>query len=267
MGNSRFKRGIMRQSAPTKNELVEMYDERMKALSNALQQLLAYTSKQNQTIATQIQEIAKQLEVADYRSLATMEMLETKGMLTVEQHSKHVEDLKIKNFDEQSAKDDEIRKLTAATGPAKIGQWATLRLSAVYGATIEVPSIKDAAKDTATLTNVNGGATEAVQPKETIANPNAGKAIEKFAIIRSKVQLGSGQLHPLLEQPVVGMNTGETKEFDLLLPQEFRELAGQTVKFKVELFSIKEEPKPAVVATPVPMEATNETASEIQGAA
>ena len=239
MSGGRFRRGIQRANMPTKQDMIESFDARLKALSEAMQQIHMMSMRQGQQISKRMAEMASELEIADYRSLATMEMLAEKGVLTTDAHSAFVEVLKIKDFNEQSEKDDIMRKLMPVGGPVALGQFATLRLWATYGSTLEVPNIK---KPVA-LVGESGQTEEVPTVKETIPNPKAGQPVNELSILRSKVQVGSGHLHALLEQQFVGMNVGETKEFSLTLPQEFGPLGGQTVNFKVELLDLKQAPE------------------------
>lgn len=254
---SKFRRGFRQPTDMTKGEIVRSYDDRLKALSNAIQQVLALTSRQTGAINQTLQNVAEQLEKADYRSLATMKMLAEKGVLTVEAHEEYTENLKIGEFNEQSAKDDLLRRLTLVQGPAKLGHVATVRIKAFNGPNLLVPSIKDATS----LTGVNGQqVTDKVPtPLEVIPNPNAGKPIDQLSALRSKVEVGSGQLHPVIEKEFVGMNVGETKEFTLNMPPEFKAFAGQEVKFEVQLFDLKELPPASVVAPEAKTDQISET--------
>ena len=56
---------------------------------------------------------------------------------------------------------------------------------------------------------------------------------------------------------MVGLKKGETKEFSLVMPKEFKTFAGQTLKFKVEVFDVREEPPKPVAAAPTPPPATD----------
>ncbi len=62
------------------------------------------------------------------------------------------------------------------------------------------------------------------------------------------VILGQHSLIPGFEENIIGMKKGESKIFEIKLPQDFREkdLAGKTAEFAVELRDLKEVEKPAL---------------------
>lgn len=246
----KFRRQMARQHQPSKNDIIEQYDKRLKALSNAIQQVVMLNNRQIEAISARVNEIGNQTDVADYRSLATMEMLNEKGILTTDAHDVYVTALKIKNFEEASAKDDAERKLIQVDRPSKLGDFVSVGIKAFYPDTIEIPAVKDV-----TLTGIDGSKSDepASTPQETIPHPQAGQQVDELTILRSKIQLGTSQFFPLLENELIGLARGEHKEFSLLLPKEFKKLAGQTVNFKVEVFDVREEPpKSATAPAPAP---------------
>ena len=57
-----------------------------------------------------------------------------------------------------------------------------------------------------------------------------------------ELTLGSGQFIPGFEEKVVGMAVGESKDLDLVFPEQYKaELAGKPVVFKVKLNEVKEK--------------------------
>jgi FKBP-type peptidyl-prolyl cis-trans isomerase 2 len=88
---------------------------------------------------------------------------------------------------------------------------------------------------------------------EKIPNPKAGEKIDRFCKLRSRIQLGSGELNPVIEKELVGLNVGDVKEFEFTMPTQIpdKEFAGKNVKFKVEVLDIKQEqPKPQTTTVP-----------------
>lgn len=217
---SKFKRGVLKSAAPTKGELQEMYEDRFKAISSAVQQVLMLASRQNQALASQLAELSRQVETVDFRSLATMDLLAEKGILTKDAHLAYVEAARIKEFEDKSAEDDKARNLTPAEGPVKIGQFVTIQMSA--------------------------------------HDAETGESIERLTVFRSKVQVGSGDLHPTLEQEFIGMEVGKAKEFTIELPPEFQGLAGKKVKFGVTVLDLKNAPQPEAATAEEPPKAEDE---------
>jgi len=57
-----------------------------------------------------------------------------------------------------------------------------------------------------------------------------------------ELTLGSGQFIPGFEDKVIGMKTGESRDLDLVFPEQYKaELAGKPVVFKVKLNEVKEK--------------------------
>ena len=70
----------------------------------------------------------------------------------------------------------------------------------------------------------------------------AGVKVENGSSKNQPLILGENHFIPGLEENLVGMKTGEEKEFSLKVPDKFREknLAGKTVDFKVKMGPVKE---------------------------
>jgi len=73
----------------------------------------------------------------------------------------------------------------------------------------------------------------------------AGGKAENFTLV-----LGSGQLLPDFEAPVIGMRSGEEKSFELTFPADYhgKEVAGKTAQFVVKLNSVEAPVLPEVDA-------------------
>jgi trigger factor len=73
-----------------------------------------------------------------------------------------------------------------------------------------------------------------------------GEPVEGAQAEGYMLQVGSGSLIPGFEEAVVGMSAGETKEFEVTFPDDYRaeELAGKPATFKVSLKEIKEKVVP-----------------------
>lgn len=112
-----------------------------------------------------------------------------------------INDLQVENFDRQSAEDDKRRNLEPAEGPAEKGHIATTTIL-VY-------------KD--------------------------GVEVEDERVVRSKVELGKAEFLQEVDDAVIGMQVGETKEFPL-------SLQGKTDTAKLTLLALskaKTEETPA----------------------
>jgi len=75
-----------------------------------------------------------------------------------------------------------------------------------------------------------------------------GNKIDQMDINDMPVNLGAGELYEDLENAILGMKTGETKETDITLPKDFGddELSGKTLKFHIELKELKNLELPEV---------------------
>lgn len=73
--------------------------------------------------------------------------------------------------------------------------------------------------------------------------PIDGGAAKKYPLV-----LGAKHFIPGFEEAVVGMQTGETKEFELAFPKDYhaKQLAGKPALFKVKLLAVYERSLPAV---------------------
>jgi trigger factor len=76
----------------------------------------------------------------------------------------------------------------------------------------------------------------------------AGVKMENGSSKNQPLILGESRFVPGLEENLVGMKTGEEKEFSLKIPDKFREknLAGKTVDFKVKMGPVKERELPEI---------------------
>ncbi|MDD5083939.1 MAG: trigger factor [Candidatus Moranbacteria bacterium] len=75
-----------------------------------------------------------------------------------------------------------------------------------------------------------------------------GVVIENGTGKKHPLVLGSNTFIPGFEEQLIGMKTGEEKEFELSFPAEYhaKDLAGQTATFKVELRLIQEREVPVI---------------------
>jgi len=64
-----------------------------------------------------------------------------------------------------------------------------------------------------------------------------GKPIEDEEAENTEIQLGDEELFPEFDTGIVGMNTGDTKTIDVVLPQDggYEELGGKTAQYEVKL--------------------------------
>jgi hypothetical protein len=115
-----------------------------------------------------------QARVADYRSLATANLLKTGGTFSERQLIEAIFELQAKDFEEQSARDDQEKNLEVVTDQA-------------------------ASNDQHAIT--------------TVRLFKDGKEIEDQRIVRSKVVLGRNELFAGFDEQVLGMTLGETKRF------------------------------------------------------
>ncbi len=76
----------------------------------------------------------------------------------------------------------------------------------------------------------------------------AGVKLENISSKNQPMILGEGRFVPGLEENLVGMKTGEEKEFSLKIPDKFWEknLAGKTADFKVKMGPVKERELPEI---------------------
>ena len=212
----RFVGGQMQKSLPTKRDLIESYDERLKSLATAISQVAQISARTQQQIQQQVMGLSTMLgDVAtDFRAL--LRILEAGGLSMVD-HAAMVNKIQIEDFEAAVAMEDKGKDLTAVDGASSLGHFITVKMQAM--------------------------------------NPDTGETIEKFSKLRSRVQIGSGNLHPVIEQELVGLKVGETKEFNFTMPEQLpdKEYANKPVKFKVEVIDLKQEPpKPAVESTTPP---------------
>lgn len=232
---SRFK-GAKQSKMLTKGELMERYEKRFEYLANSLQGLQNITFKQLQDLAIKNAALAKQLEAVDFRSVTTRDLAIKDGLFTDEDHTEHARNLRIESFAEQSAKDDAARGLIDTDGVVKLGDFVTMEIVTRHPETIEVPSIKD--KSEVQLTDAEGKG-EAIVTKETQPHPNAGEKIDSLTFLRSKAQIGSGELMAELEKELVGVKKGETKEVKMVMPARYAEFANKEVVFTVDVVDVK----------------------------
>ena len=214
MSNNKFKKnnpfnvgGMKQRPTPTKQEMIKGLEAKVESIVKTLNQVLMINAQSNARIMGTLQEMKQQLEVIDYRSLSTADLVVKKEIFTKDEHASHSDTLRVKDFKKASASDDVARKLQPLPKGTKSekGHVMTIRLWAT--------------------------------DKET------NEEIEKLSLLRSKIDLGAGVLSSL-EDNLVGLQVGETKEFEAKLGQEFQEFKDKDVKFKVTVFDLKLAPKP-----------------------
>jgi hypothetical protein len=118
-------------------------------------------------------------KIADWRSMATVKLLELKNVVTFDEVVKLAEELEITNFEQDSAEED-LRKGLLSVFPdtqAEVGHFGTFTL--------------DVFKD--------------------------DKELEFQKVVRAKVQIGKNELFHELDDALVGMKVGEVKSFPLNL--------------------------------------------------
>ncbi len=55
------------------------------------------------------------------------------------------------------------------------------------------------------------------------------------------LELGSGSFVPGFEEQVIGMKAGDEKDLDITFPENYADLAGKAVVFKVKVHEVKEK--------------------------
>jgi len=231
--------GYMDKTLPTKRDLIESYDERLKSLTNAISQVAQMGARTDQQLQQRLIGLSTMLgDVAtDLRAL--LRVLESTGFSTKD-HEAMVEKIQIEDFEAAVAMEDSGKNLINMEGPSSLGQYIVIKMEAFQPDTIVVHPVDPKAE----------GAVPTILP-----NPLKGEKIEQFSKLRSRVQIGSGNLHPLLESELVGLKVGELKEFDFVMPEQLpdKAFAGKVVKFKVEVLDLKQETPPAIkVEAPAP---------------
>ena len=247
MGRFKGMGGVRVNKELTKSELQQKYDNQLQALGNALQQLQTGIYQNLIQMSNRLANIEKRLEAVDYRSVATRDLAIKGGLYTDEAHINRARELRIEDFNKQSAEDDQRRKLMPVDGTAELGHWMTFSVGARYPETLVVPSIKD--KTEVSLQSADGTQTDTVPTLETVPHPQAGQKIEGLSSLRSKIKIGAGNLMPELEQRLVGLKSGETKDITLCMPQGYGEFAGKDVVFTVEVLDLKREAEQTQLVT------------------
>jgi hypothetical protein len=211
----RFVGGQMQKGLPTKRDLIDSYDERLKSLATAISQVAQIGARSDQQIQQNLMGLSSMLgDVAtDFRAL--LKMLEAEG-LSIADHEKMVEKIQIEDFEMAVKMEDAGKSLIPVEGASSLGQYIVVKMEAFQ--------------------------------------PDTGAKLEKFSKLRSRVQIGSGDIHPVMEQELVGLKVGDTKEFTFKMPEQLpdKEFAGKDVKFKVEVIDLKQEPLKPTVEAPLP---------------
>lgn len=216
---NKFRGGQKLQPTMSKQQVIDLYTTKVQEMANTLQQFQTWNMQQLAKLTQQVANLSQRLEAIDYRTVATRNLLIEKGVFTDAEHTAEARKLRIETFDIESAADDIRRKLlpVADDHAAVVGDVATLEITAEYAYTKK---------------NADG-IEEAVDPSK------AGKPLEQFSALRSKIELGSGELMPELEVALVGAKVGETKEITITLPPAYQGFAGEHVTFKVNVIDLK----------------------------
>ncbi len=137
---------------------------------------------------------------ADYRSSALSTLLQASNTYSEEAILAEIEKLQIADFEINSSLDDQKNNLKdAGNGPAENGQQAILILKL----------LKD------------------------------GKELISERVVRSKIELGKNELLPGVDEAVVGMSVGETKQVAM-------DLQGKTDQAEITLLGLRKvKPAPA----------------------
>jgi len=219
--------GQFNKKTMTKQELINYLKRRienLEAVTGGLKRDLVLMNAEVRMNTNHIQGV-------EYRSLATLKLLLKGKVFTEEVHVNMYENLQIEHHDIMSAADDERTGLVdvAELREIKVGDTVTMRLDSFH---------PDMIKEFSSQGEKGSKELPVLKP-----HPNAGKLSETFSILRSKIIIGRGEPHPLIEDKVIGMKLREVKEFTLTsLPKEFgTALSGQDLKFRVEITSHKEQ--------------------------
>jgi hypothetical protein len=245
--------GFREKSLPTKNELIQSYDERLKQLAGAISQVAQIGARTDQQLQQRLVGLSTLLGDVSTDLRAMQRLLEASGVVASAAHQEMVSKIQIEDFDLAVKMEDESRKLVPATGSTALGSFTVIKMDVFQPDSFVVESVANVIEGQPPVT-------------EKIPNPKAGEKIERFCKLRSRVQIGSGDLHPVIERELIGLKVGDVKEFDFTMPAQIpdKEFAGKSVKFKVEVIDIKQEPpKPqpdtAPTEQPNSQEEVNET--------
>lgn len=204
MSDKVVKGGFRQKKGPTKKEVVNTYQKQLSQLASSMSQQYSTCIQKIMQLERVFQLLDNRVDVCDYRSLSTLKLLENKELFGEGEHTAMAESLKLQEFVEASAKDDERRKLQVVENRgAEMGDIITISLEAF--------------------------------------NTENNEKIDALSAMRSKIDLGRGQMS-IIEKELTGLVVGEKKEFTLKLGKEFGEFADKDVKFVVETFDLKQLP-------------------------
>jgi hypothetical protein len=211
--------GKRRRPDPTKGQIEEKSEMQYQQLQAQLQRLIQMTGMQLQQLSQRLMDFERKAESLSYSYLALSKYFGKK----FENFDKDIEEafnvVRLESFELASKKDDDDRKLIAVPAGYKsqMGDVITVKLEAY--------------------------------------NPKTNALMTEFTMFRSKVDIGRGELMDI-EQHLIGLSAGETKEFTITLSPAFGRFAGTEIKFKVEVFDVKQIPVPPppapTVAPPAP---------------
>lgn len=216
---NKFRGGQKLQPTMTKQQVLDLYTQKVQELSNSVQQFQTWNMKQLSSLMQQIMNMSARLEAIDYRTVATRNLLIAKGVFTDEEHANEAKKLRIEDFDKESAIDDIKRKLMPVSDDheAKLGDIMTAEIEATYASTFKTADGTEVATDPA----------------------KAGLPISQLSTLRTKVSLGSGELMPDLEVKLLGAKKGDKRVVELAMPTAYQAFAGEAVKFEVNVIDLK----------------------------
>lgn len=202
-GGQTLKPGFRQKGQPTKKEVVDQYQSQLVNLGNASVRQFTYLINELNKLKQELALISEQVKLTDFRSLATMKLLEDKNLVTSDEHIVKAEEIQISNFEEASLLDDAKRNLMPVLGRgAQNGDSLTVSVEAF---------------------------------------DSTGAKLEKLSMMRMKVNVGEGALLEL-EPHLAGLVAGETKEVVVKLGKAHGEFADQDVKFAIKALDLKVAP-------------------------
>lgn len=127
--------------------------------------------------------------------------------------------------------------------------------------------IEDLRKRMASRTKVDRPAAKNDELNIDFEGTKDGQPVEGASSKGYDIVLGSNAFIPGFEDELVGVKTGEVKDFDITFPKDYQssELAGQKVHFKVTTNSISQVDLPAVDAEFVAAVSPYKTVEELKG--
>lgn len=191
----------MKKKIPNKSDLIQQYGSAIVELQSKLDEVAQFLAQLNYNVQYTTSELEKNLRLVSASAHATKRVLDTKGVMTMGEQEQEMDIIQIESFEHDSLQDDKARNLEEIKTPAEVGNIAVI--SAEF-------------------------------------TDESGAKVPDLYILRSKVELGSGQLDKKIESEIVGMVSGEVKEF------AFESKRGPNLvktTAKVTLYGLRKKPE------------------------